>query len=58
MNTTYTTRFAGLMIAMLMTLAVNGGMLWSFDKVAKNDTPAQDKVTVTLQTVNIVAHRS
>ena len=58
MNTTYTTRFAGLMVAMLMTLAVNGGMLLSFDDVAKDETLAQEKVSVTLETVTIVAHRS
>jgi hypothetical protein len=29
MNTTNTTHFAVLMAALLMTLAVNGGMLWS-----------------------------
>ncbi len=46
------------MVAMLMTLTVNGGVLWSFDNVAKNETTAQDKVTVTLETVNIVALRS
>jgi hypothetical protein len=58
MNTTYTTRFAGLMVAMLMTLVVNGGMLWSFDNASKDETLAQDKVFVTLETVTIVAQRS
>lgn len=58
MNTTYTTRFAGLMVAMLMTLVVNGGMLWSFDNASKDETLAQGKVFVTLETVTIVAQRS
>ena len=35
MNTNHTTRFAGLLVAMLMSAVVNGAMLWQFDAVAR-----------------------
>jgi hypothetical protein len=58
MNATYSTRIAGLAVAVLMTFAINGTMLLGFDAVAKDATSAQQSATVALKTVNIVGHRS
>jgi len=61
MNTNRTTRFAGLLIAVLMTVAVNGAMLWKFDAVAQEGVIAnigKTPTVVTLDTVSIVARRS
>lgn len=60
MNTTRTTRFTGLVIAMLMTLAINGAMLSKFNSMAQEGyaSNGQASTVVTLQTVNVVAHRS
>lgn len=59
--TTHTMRLGGLMLALLMTLAINAGLLWQFDSVAREGTLAamgQSPNLVTLQQVNIVAPRS
>jgi hypothetical protein len=61
MNTTYTTRFTGFMLAVLMTVAINGAMLWKFDAVAQEAGIAnsgQIPSVVTLETVNVVAVKS
>lgn len=61
MNTNRTTRFAGLLLAVLMTVAVNGAMLWKFDAIAQEGVIAnggQMSTVVILDTVNIVAQRS
>lgn len=61
MNTNRTTRFAGLLLAVLMTVAVNGAMLWKFDAIAPEGVIAnggQMSTVVILDTVNIVAQRS
>jgi hypothetical protein len=61
MNTTYTTRFTGFMLAVLMTVAINGAMLWKFDTVAQEAGIAnsgQIPSVVTLETVNVVAVKS
>ena len=60
MNTSRTTRFAGLLIAVLMTLAINGAMLSTFNSVAQEAYASSGQVStvVTLETVNVVAHRS
>ena len=60
MNTNRTTRFAGLLVAVLMTVAINGAMLWKFDSVAHDGyaSNGQAPTVVTLGTVNVVAHRS
>ncbi len=61
MNTNRTTRFAGLLVAVLMTVAVNGAMLWKFDAVSQESVLAtndQMATVVTLDRVNVVAHRS
>ncbi len=60
MNTNRSTRLAGLMIAVLMTVAINGAMLWKFDAVAHEGEFAsgpQSPTMVTLQSVHIVAAR-
>lgn len=59
--TTHTMRLGGLMLAVLMTLAINASMLWKFDSVAQEGTLAamgQNPSLVTLQQVNIHAPRS
>ena len=61
MNTNRTTRFAGLLVAVLMTVVINGAMLWSFDTVAQEGvlaTNSQSQAVVTRGTVNVVARRS
>jgi hypothetical protein len=61
MNTNRTTRFAGLLVAVLMTVAINGAMLWKFDAISQEAvlaTNGQTATVVTLDRVNVVAHRS
>lgn len=61
MNTNRTTRFAAFMLAVLMTIVVNGALLWKFDTVAHEADMAysgQTPIVVTLETVNIIAPRS
>ena len=60
MNTNRTTRFAGLLVAVLMTVAINGAMLWKFDSVAQEGFASNGltSTVVTLGTVNVVAARS
>ena len=60
MKTTCTTRFAALSVAVLISAAVNGGMLSGFDAVAHAGVVAnrgQTPTVVTLETVTIVARR-
>lgn len=61
MRTPYTTRLAGLVVAVVMTAATHGAMLWQFDGVAQSAAPiqcAQTPVLATLDTVVVVARRS
>jgi hypothetical protein len=60
MNTNRTTRFAGLLIAVLMTVAVNGAMHLKFDSLVQEGhaSAGQTPTVVMLDTVNVVAHRS
>ena len=61
MNTNRTTRLVGLLVAMVMSVAINGTMLLKFDAVAQEGVIANSGKTptvVTLGTVNVVAHRS
>ena len=60
MNTSLTTRFAGLLIAVLMTVTINGVMLLKFDAVAHEGyaSNGQAPTVLTLGTVNVVAARS
>ena len=60
MKTTYTTRFAALSVAVLMSVAINGAMLAGFDSVAQAGAVAnsgQTPTVVTLETVTTVARR-
>ncbi len=60
MKTTYTTRFAALSVAVLISVAVNGAVLSGFDSVAHAAVVAnsgQTPTVVTLETVTIVARR-
>jgi len=60
MNTNRATRFAGLLVAVLMTVAINGAMLLTFDSVAQEGyaSNGQAQTVATLGTINVVAHRS
>jgi len=61
MNTNRTTRFAGFLLAVLMTVGINSALLWRFDAVAQAGLAAasgQVPVVANLETVNIVARRS
>ncbi|MEI8030674.1 MAG: hypothetical protein WCH35_12910 [Comamonadaceae bacterium] len=60
MNTNRTTRFAALLVAVLITVAINGAMLLKFDAVAQEGyaSNGQTRTVVTLNTVNVLAHRS
>ena len=60
MNTNRTTRFTGLLIAVLITVAINGAMLLKFDSVAQAEyaSNGQNPTVVTLGTANVVTHRS
>lgn len=55
MTTDTTTRFVGVLSALVMTLALNGGMLFVFDQLT-HDTQTQT-ATVSLETVTIVGKR-
>ena len=58
MNTNRTTRIVGLLVAVLISVAINTVMLLMFDAVAKEGTLAnsgQKPTVVTLESVSIVA---
>ena len=60
MKTTYTTRFAALSVAVLISVAINGAVLSGFDAVAQAGIVAnsgQTPTLVTLETVTVVARR-
>ena len=60
MNTNRTTRLAGAVAAVLVTLAIHGAMLWKFDAVAQQGSMAsssQARSVATLSPVNVVAVR-
>ncbi len=57
MNTARRSRFAALMVAVVMTATLNGAMLWKFDSVAREATLAQTAsaaMLVTLNTVDVI----
>ena len=60
MNTDRTTRFAAFMLAVLMTVAINGAMLWKFDTLAQDGVLASagPAAVMTLEAVTIVASRT
>ena len=59
MNTANTTQISSFLAALLITAAINGGMLLKFDDVAQQPIQAQSSPTqITLDTVTVVARRS
>jgi hypothetical protein len=59
MNTSRTTRFAGLLMAVTMTVAVHGAVLLTFNSAAQDGyaSNAQAQAIMTLDTVTVVVHR-
>lgn len=61
MNTNRTTRIVGLLVAVLISVAINGAMFLMFDAVAQEGALAnsgQTPTVLTLEAVSIVAQRS
>jgi hypothetical protein len=60
MNTTRTTRFAGLLMAVTMTVAVHGAVLLTFNSASQDGyaSKSQAQTVVTLAPVVVVGHRS
>ena len=61
MFTTRKSHFTEFTIAVVMTVVINGAMLWSFDNAAQDAVQAAagpSQTTVSLDTVTIVAQRS
>lgn len=60
MSTDRTTRLAAFALAVLMSFAINGVMLWQFDSLAQNGVlaSAEPAAAMTLETVSIVASRT
>ena len=61
MFTTCKSHFTEFTLAVVMTVVVNGAVLWSFDTVAQEPVQAAagtSRTTVSLDTVTIVAQRS
>jgi hypothetical protein len=61
MNTNHTIRIAGFMAAVLMSLAINGAMLWQFDSMSREAemaSSAQGQFMVKLEPVVVVSPRS
>ncbi|OYT93880.1 MAG: hypothetical protein CFE43_00625 [Burkholderiales bacterium PBB3] len=56
-NVIRTNRIAALMVAVLMTLTVQGGMLWGFNAASQDDEMVQTSQVTVLDTVTIVARR-
>lgn len=60
MNTSRSTRFAGLLMAVTLAVAVNGAVLLMFNSAAEEilESANQAPTVVTLDLVTVVAHRS
>ncbi len=60
MKTPRVTYFAAFAIALVLSIALNGGMLMKFDAVSHDSTMAQHQTTNTIQlsTVTVVGKRS
>ena len=56
-NVIRTNRIAALMVAVLMTLTVQGGMLWGFHAAEQDTDFDQVQSIAVLETVTIVARR-
>ena len=58
MRTSITTRLFGLAAALVLTAAINGGLLLKFDQVAQQATAASaTTAVVTLEPVTVVGKR-
>ena len=56
-NAVRTNRMAAFMVAVLMTLTVQGGMLWGFYAVGQDTDVASANNLAVLETVTIVGNR-
>jgi len=54
MNTARSDRFTALLVAIVMTLSLNGAMLWKFDSVAQDATVTQHNHPATAVSLNTV----
>lgn len=54
MNTNRTTRFAGLLFAVVMTIGINSALLWRFDAVARSGLAAAGGHTSVVAKLEIV----
>ena len=57
-NVIRTNRMAALMVAVLMTLTVQGGMLWGFNAASQATEETQASSVAVLETVTVVGRRS
>ena len=56
-NIVRTNRMAAFLVAVLMTLTVQGGMLWGFYAAGQDTSVAQGSKLAQLETVTIIGHR-
>ncbi len=56
-NVVRTNRMAALMVAVLMTLTVQGGMLWGFNAASQDTDESPASNVAVLETVTIIGHR-
>ncbi len=56
-NVIRTNRIAALMVAVLMTLTVQGGMLWGFNAAGQDADADQISNIAVLETVTIIGRR-
>lgn len=56
-NVVRTNRMAALMVAVLMTLTVQGGMLWGFNAASQDTDESPAANVAVLETVTIIGHR-
>ena len=56
-NVIRTNRIAALMAAVLMTLTVQGGMLWGFNSTDQNTNVNQVSNIAVLETVTVIGRR-
>ena len=56
-NVVRTNRMAAVMVAVLMTLTVQGGMLWGFHSVEQDTDVSLPSNVAVLETVTIIGHR-
>ena len=56
-NVVRTNRMAAVMVAVLMTLTVQGGMLWGFNAASQDTHESQVNNVAVLETVTIIGRR-